>query len=271
MIKNIITILSILFLSQLGFATTSKEKIVAKVNGQAIYEADIRNRITQYLEVNEGLEDSLNYDKIEPGIKEEIIKNIILGDLIIKQAKQAKINDTLEYKQAVKLAENQFMQKLYLEKLVKEALTDAKIQARYNQIAEEYKHKEEYKVSHILVATEKEAQDIKQKLNKGEKFTNLAKEYSKDNNKEDGGNIGYFSKGQMVEPFEQEVFKMKIGEISNPVKTDFGYHIIMLEDKRQAQMPTFAELKPKIVEEITGQFVQKYITDLKNQNKVEFF
>ncbi len=75
----------------------------------------------------------------------------------------------------------------------------------------------------------------------------------------------------MVEPFEKAVFDMEVGNISNPVKTDFGYHIIKLEDKRKAEVPSFAELKIKITEELTSEFIQEYITKLKSENKVEFF
>ncbi len=271
MIKIIITLLAILSFSQLSYADKNENKIVAKVNGKEIHETDIKSKIEKYLEVNSSPEEIPNYDKLEPSAKEEIVKSIILGDLIIDSAKKAKINESKEYKQALKFAENQFMQKLYLEGLVKQAITENKIEAKYNQISAEYKDKYEYKVSHILVATEEEAKTIKKRLDKGEKFVDLAKEFSQDSNKEDGGSLGYFSKGQMVEPFEKAVFDMKIGEISNPVKTDFGYHVILFEDKRKAETPSLAELKPKIIDELTGQFIQEYIEKLKSENKVEFF
>ncbi len=165
MIKKIITILSIITLSltQVCLANDDK-KIIAKINGAPIYEADIKNKIEKFMEVNEGLEEMPSYDKLEPSAKEEIIKSIILGDLIIAQAKKAKIDESLEYKQAIKFAENQFMQKIYLENLVKAAVTEAKVQAKYNQITLEYKNKYEYKVSHILVSSEEEAKTIKKRL-----------------------------------------------------------------------------------------------------------
>jgi peptidyl-prolyl cis-trans isomerase C len=271
MIKKIITILSILTLAQSCFAVVDESKIIAKVNGKSIYEADIQSKIDKFMEVNQGAEGMPSYDKLEPSAKEEIIKSIILGDLISQEAKKAKTDESLEYKQALEFAENQFMQKIYLENLIKAAVTEDKIQKKYKQITLEYKDRYEYKASHILVSTEEEAKAIKKRLDNGEKFVDLAKEFSKDSNKEDGGSLGYFSEGQMVEPFEKAVVGMKIGAVSAPIKTDFGYHIITLEDKRKATVPSLAELKTKIIEELTGQFIQEYITKLKSENKVEFF
>jgi peptidyl-prolyl cis-trans isomerase C len=269
--KNIITLASILFLLSPGLILADKEIIIAKVNNKPIYENDIKNKIKNYLEVTGTQGEIVNYNQLDPSEQKEVIKTIILSDLILTEAKKSNISESEDYKQALTFTENQLMQKLFLENLVKSAITENKIQDAYNKLTQEYKNLYEYKVSHILVSTEKEASSIKKRLSNGENFIELAKEFSQDTNKEDGGSLDYFSKGQMVEPFEKAVFKMKINEISNPVATDFGYHIIMLEDKRKATEPSLEDLKPKIIDELTGQFIQKYIEKIKNKNKVEFF
>lgn len=273
MIKNIIYILSLisLLLPELSLADNNKNEVIAKVNGKAIYESEIKNKVDEYLEVNNTPGETIKFNQLEPNEKKEIIKNIVISDLIIDEAKKSKVNESQAYKQAMKFVENQITQKLFLEKLIKEEITEKKIQDKYKQLTLEYKDAYEYKVSHILVGTEEEAKSIKKKLDKGENFAALAKEYSLDSNKEEGGNLGYFTKGQMVESFEEAAFKLKINEISGPVVTDFGYHIIILEDKRAAVAPTMEELRPKIIDELTGQFIQEYVESLKNKNKVEFF
>jgi parvulin-like peptidyl-prolyl isomerase len=273
MIKKVIYISSLIFMlsPQISLADNNKNEIIASVNGQNIYMHDIQNKIEEYLEVNNTSSEAIKYDQLEQSEKNEVIKNIVIADLIILQAKEAKINESKEYKQTIKFIENQVIQKLFLEQLVKKVITEKAIQEKYQQIAMEYKNLYEYKVSHILVSTEEEAKSIKIKLDNGADFSALAKEYSIDSNKEDGGNLGYFTKGQMVEPFEKAAFNLKLKEISEPVATDFGYHIIILEDKRLAVAPTIEELKPKIIDELTGQIIQKYIQELKNKYKVEFF
>ncbi len=274
MIKKLISYIIVIAMGQFCFAsedTKSEDKIVAKIDGKPVHESEIREKIQNYIELNAlGNEEMMSYDKLDKEVKEEIIRSVVVGDLIIQEAKQAKVNEELEYKKGLQLAENQLMQRVFIEKIVKKNLTEEKLQAKYKEIVAEQANKYEYKVSHILVKTEDEAKQIEKKLSKGEDFAALAKEYSLDNNKEDGGSLAYFSTGQMVPSFEQAVEKLKIGEISGPIKTDFGYHIIKLEDKRKAAVQSFDELKGKISEDISAQFIQEYIEQLKAKSKVEF-
>ena len=95
----------------------------------------------------------------------------------------------------------------------------------------------------ILVATEKEAQDIEARLAKGEKFEDLAKKYSLDGSKDYGGDLGYFTAAEMVPEFSKAAFALKVGEISQPVKTDFGWHIIRLEDRKQGAAQPYDQVK----------------------------
>ena len=274
MIKRIIISIVIMVMTQLAFAnqvTKPEDKIVAKIDGKPVYESEIREKIQAYMEMNAlSNQEMMSYDRLDKEVKEEIIKSIVVGDLIVQEAKQEKVKETLEYKKGLQMAENQLMQKIFIEQIVKKNLTEEKLQAKYKEIVAEQANKYEYKVSHILVNTEEEAREIEKKLSKGESFAALAKQYSLDNNKEEGGSLAYFSNGQMVPSFEQAVEKLKVGEISGPIKTDFGYHIIKLEDKRKLAIQSFEELKNKISEEISAQFIQEYIEQLKAKNKVEF-
>ena len=275
MLKKIITSCFIIALAQFSFAedvAKKDDKIIAKINGKAIYESEVKEKITRYAGMNAlGENDNFNYDTLGKDVKDEIIKRIIFGEMILTEAQKLKLNESVEYKQALDLAGKQLLQKMYLDKVIKENITEAKLQEKYKQMAAEQANKEEYKASHILVKTEDEAKDIKKKLDKGGDFSALAKEFSLDSNKDDSGSLGYFSKGQMVAAFEEATAALKVGEISGPVKTDFGYHIIKLEDKRKAKAPEFEQIRSKLYDDLAAQFLEDYLAKLKIQNKVELF
>lgn len=274
MLKQIFLSFFIILLSQLSFADQAKpnqDKIVAKVNGKPIYESEVNEKIAKFLEFNGmGKDSKFSYETLNPDMKKEIVKNVILSDLVLKEAQQSKIDQDEEYKKTLQFTANQLMQKFYLERMIKQSITEDKIVAEYKKYAESQANIEEYKVSHILVKTEEEAKNIKKKLDGGADFAALAKEYSLDNNKDSGGELDFFVKGQMVPPFEQETEKLKIGEISNPVKTDFGYHIIKLIDKRPVKLLSLDDMREKIEDDLSAKYIQDYINKLEQDNKVEF-
>jgi parvulin-like peptidyl-prolyl isomerase len=271
MTKKILISLLISIVSNFACAKT-EDKILAKVDGKEIHESELKETITSYAMMSAPSDDqAFNYDNLSKEIKDEIVKSIVLGDLILKEAKVAKTTETKEYKAAVQFAEKQLTQKFYIDKILKENISETKMKERYKEIVAQQANKEEYKASHILVKTEEEAKDVKKKLDKGVDFKTLAKELSLDGNKDDGGSLGYFSAGQMVPEFEKATADLKIGQISNPVKTDFGYHIIKLDDKRKVEVASFEKMRSKIYDSMASQFIQDYFLKLQKQNKVEFF
>ena len=266
-------IISLLISIAANFAYAKDEdKVLAKIDGKEIHESELKETITSYAMISAPSDDqTFNYDNLNQEMKDEIVKSIVLGDLILKEAKTAKTTETKEYKMAVQFAEKQLTQKFYIDKVIKEHITESKMKDRYKEIVAQQDNKEEYKASHILVKTEEEAKTIKKKLDKGTDFITLAKEFSLDGNKDDGGSLGYFSAGQMVPEFEKATAALKVGQISDPIKTDFGYHIIKLEDKRKVELPSFEKMRSKIYDSMASQFIQEYLSQLQKQNKVEFF
>ena len=125
------------------------------------------------------------------------------------------------------------------------------------------KGKEEVKASHILVDTEEKAKEAKKKLSKGSKFADVVKEFSNDQStKASGGTLGYFIEGQLVPEFEKKAFSMKVGEISDPVKTQFGWHIIKVEDKRKVKAPSKEEAKQSVVSKLNRDALEKFFDEL---------
>ena len=156
-----------------------------------------------------------------------------------------------------------------------ELLSEEEIQAHFDANKEKYAKPEEVSASHILVDDEKACQEIYNKIKNNEMdFATAAKEHSSCPSKEQGGSLGSFSRGRMVPEFEEAAFNMEIGEISEPVKTQFGYHIIKLDEKTPAQEVKLDQVKQTIANELMTMkqrevYVAK-VEELKNKYRVDY-
>ena len=161
------------------------------------------------------------------------------------------------------------MRDTYFEKNIRGGVTDKKLREIFDREIKKFKPAEEVRARHILVKKEEEALDMIERLNRGEEFTTLAREHSQGPSGRNGGDLGFFTKGQMDKSFEEMAFSLERGEISAPVKSSFGWHIIKVEDKRMTKAPTFEGLQ----DQIKGQLVQarsrKITADLRKGAKVE--
>ena len=200
-------------------------------------------------------------------VKEELVNREVLAQAAARRGldKNPDIAAQMEMaKQAV------LVRALFEEEVKKNPITDAQLEQQY-EVFKGSMGANEYKVRHILVDKEDDAKAIIVELNKGGDFAKLAKEKSKDpGSKDNGGDLDWGPSARYVKPFADAVTSMQKGQTTaTPVKTDFGYHVIRLDDVRPLQVPPFAELKEQFRQRAQQQKVQKLVADLRSKAKIE--
>src|SRR5262252_4700405 len=196
-----------------------------------------------------------------------------LADVIIlaQAADQHQLANRPDVKQRIEFERHKALMETLLQDAGKAAMTDDAMHKVYDEAIKQTPNEQEVHARHILVATEGEAKDIEALLKGGADFAKLAKEKSKDPGAAEGGDLGYFTKDQMVPEFADVAFKMYPGQLSNPVKTQFGWHVIKVEDKRIKQPPEFEKVKDQIEAYLARKAQSDFITKLRQSAKVERF
>ncbi|OIU68590.1 peptidylprolyl isomerase [Rossellomorea aquimaris] len=268
--KKSITLWSILgfvvitgaLLAAFGF---SKEEVVAKVGKESISKDELYSTLVD--QYGDAALDTLIAEKIVEleGEKKDItIKDSEIEDELQSIKESYGGDEAFDEALASSGASVDGLKKnietyLTTEKLLKDrvSITDDQIKEYFDENKDSFAQAEQVEASHILVEDEKTAQEVKKKLDDGGDFAELAKEYSTDtSNAESGGELGFFAKGEMVEEFEDKAFAMKKGEISDPVKTEFGYHIIKVTDKKEAKKAVLEDHKDEIKDILVDQAMQ---------------
>lgn len=233
--------------------------IAARVNGEIISIEDIKKGY----EANPQIAAQVPFDQFYP----KAVDIYVNGTLLYQAASAANVQETPEYKEQLKVAQEDLARKVYLEQIVKEKVNEAAIKEVYdNTYLKNFESKKEAKAKHILVSDEKTANEVISKLNKGGDFDKLAKEYTKDSSVE----LGYFSEDIMVPEFSKAAFALKKGEYTKkPVKTQFGYHIILTEDFRDSQPLPLQDVEPQIRNMLTQKVVAETFDGLYKNGKIE--
>lgn len=231
------------------------DEIVAEVEGENITKEELYNLLVE--QNGKQVLDSLIVEKI---INLEIKKNDIkVSDEKVQEEfdklkenynGEDMFNEAIEsHGITVETIKEDIAMNIKMKKLIEPyiSISDEEISTYFEDKKDMLNQKEQVKASHILVETKEKAEEVKQKISTGEDLAELAKEYSMDNsNKDKGGELGFFSRGQMLPEFEEVAFSLKIGEISEPVKTQLGYHIIRVDEKKEAKEAKFEDSKEQI-------------------------
>lgn len=250
-----------------GLASTpalaaDKDPVVAVVNGSEIH----ASALTAY---QHSLPPQMAAQVPYPALLDSFINN----QLIYDQAKKEGTDKDADVKATLKQLEQQIMIKAWMSKKLKTEITDEAVKAGYDKFLADFKPQEEVRARHILTETEDQAKAVIADLKKGADFTETAKAKSKDPSaKQNGGDLGYFTKDEMVPQFAEAAFAMKAGELSAaPVKSQFGWHVIKVEDRRMASPPSFEQARPVIRDQLAEQTAERLVTDIRAKAKVKRF
>ena len=245
---------------RVAFAQDS-DPVVARVNGVDIRESDLA-----FAEEEIGS----NIPSIPPEQKRDYLINYLADVIVLSQAaEEQKLADRPDVKHRLAFDRNRLLMEALLQNVGKSALSDSAEHQVYDEAIKQVKNEEEVHARHILVPTEDEAKAIVAQLKGGADFATLAKEKSKDSGAAEGGDLGYFTKDQMVPEFADVAFKLDKGQISDPVKTQFGWHVIKVEDKRVKPTPTFEQVKPQIENYVAHRAQAEMVENLRKTAKIE--
>jgi peptidyl-prolyl cis-trans isomerase C len=248
------------FVACVPFTASADDVVVAQINGVDIKQSDLDFAAS---EVGAQLANFPPEDR-----RRMLLQFVIENELMAEAAVKAGLDSGQSFEDRLKYHRRRTLRDAYFDKSVRNAVPDEEAKKIYEAKVAGMKPEEEIHARHILVATEAEAKEVQERLKKGEDFATVAKEKSKDPSAE-GGDLGFFSRGQMLKPFEDAAFALKEGEISDPVQTQFGWHIIKVEDKRTKQPPEFEKVKDQIEAFLARKAQTDFITKLRQTAKVE--
>jgi len=237
------------------------DEVVARVDGTPITRRQLRLA-----------EDELGQDlaQLPPEARNQLVLQYVVElNLLADAARQAGLDQTEDYGDLARYYELRALRDIFFQEEIRENVTDDSAKELYDERIGSAEPEPEVKARHILVETEDEAKAIIQKLDDGADFAELAKQESTGPSSANGGDLGFFTKEQMVTPFADAAFAMDKGEISDPVKTRFGWHVIKVEDKRDREPPKFADIKERLKASLIRQRLQQRMAELRDAAKIE--
>lgn len=248
---------------------SENNNLVAIVNGKEISKGDVAKFLNDI-----GPQLAMQFQSPE-GIK-RVINEMVNQELFYLDAVKLNLENDEEFKKILEITKENLLKDYAITKLISGvSATDEELQDYYNKNINSFNSQETVTASHILVESDENSKEILAELEEGLSFEDAAKKYSTCPSKESGGALGEFTKGQMVKEFEDAAFSMKVGEISDPVKTQFGYHIIKLTGKNPAKTSSFNEVKEQVNDRVVKTKQQDLylnkVKELMNVYDVEIF
>jgi peptidyl-prolyl cis-trans isomerase C len=257
-IFGVLTAIALLFAP---LAARADDPVLARVNGVEIHESDLA-----FAEEEIGS----NMPQMPPEQKRDYLITYLTDVVIVSQAAEKQgIANRDDVKRRLAFDHNRVLMEAMLTDTAKAALTDDAMHKVYDEATKQMASEQEVHARHILVASEDEAKAIEEQLKKGADFAALAKEKSKDPGAADGGDLGYFTKDQMVPEFADAAFKLEKGQISDPVHTQFGWHVIKVEDKRTKPTPPFDQVKAQLANYVEHRAQAEMVDNLRKNATVE--
>lgn len=244
-------------------AYAQSNKVIATVNGAEVYQSDYDLAATLLARETANMTEDQ---------RKQTILAVITDTLLMSQlAEEAGTDKTNDYQQRLKFTIRRVKRDIYIQHNVTDKVTDAEIEERYNALLKANPPARQVHARHILLKTEEEAKAVIKDLEGGADFVVLAKQKSTGPSGPKGGDLGFFGKGQMVPPFDKAVFAMKKGEITKtPVKTNFGWHVIKLEDERTQDVPTLADVSEQLRQILSTERLKAFMEAARAKAKIEY-
>jgi peptidyl-prolyl cis-trans isomerase C len=242
--------------------TAEDDPVEAVVNGTALHRSDV---IASARDLPRAYQDQI--EQIYPALVERLIDLTLL----LEEGKRRNLQDDPTVKERVAAYEGQVMREVLLDQHLKEQMTEEAIRARYDRFVTEFQPQTEIHARHILVATEEEGKAIVAELDAGGDFAAIAQAKSTDTGSgAQGGDLGFFTAEQMVPQFSQAAFALEPGTYSKaPVQSEFGWHVIKVEEKRETAPPSFEEARPEMENQLQQELVSELVTGLRDSATIE--
>jgi peptidyl-prolyl cis-trans isomerase C len=260
-LKHTLAAVALMAFAGVAQAQDSNDQIVAKVNGYNITAKEV----------------ALASDDLRPQLEQIpanlrfafVVEYLIERHLLAQEALKSQITESDEYKRRLKFYQAKALRDAYFTNELAPSVSEEAVRAAYEREAAKVPSEKRARARHILVNSEEDAQAVVKRLEAGEKFEDVAKQVSLDGSREYGGDLGFFTAGEMVPEFSKAVFAMKKGDVSPPVKTDFGWHIIRLEDVQEGGAQPFDSVKDPIRLVLLRKAVQDKVIELRTTGKIE--
>jgi len=228
--------------------------VVARVGDQTITEGDLAFAAEDMAQ---------DLAQMPPEERRAFLVRILIDMKVMSAAaREAGMDQTEIFAQRREYLEERALRRAYFAEAIAASVTEEAVRAEYDAYVAQFEPVDEIRASHILVETEEEANTLKAELDGGADFATLAREHSIDPGAANGGDLGFFGRGMMVQPFEEAAFALGDGAISAPVQSQFGWHIIKLEEKRQSQPPAFEQVAPQIQNQLLMQTFTETVDEL---------
>jgi peptidyl-prolyl cis-trans isomerase C len=236
--------------------------VVATIDSETITDADLQLAEIEWRDRVAGL---------PPDVRRRVLLELLLDtQLMAKAATDEKLLSQAQQTSLERFSARLALQRLYLQKKIKERTSEAEVRALYEAQIKTLPAEEEVRASHILVDTLEQASDLARKISGGADFADLARRYSHDPTTNlFGGDLGYFVKSQMISEIEQAAFALQRGQISKPVKTKFGWHLVRVDDRRPGPVPTFDDVKVELTDLLVQRKTQEAMVALREKAKVK--
>jgi peptidyl-prolyl cis-trans isomerase C len=257
------TVALLLAIAPAGPAALAQDRVVAKVNGKTITDADMK---LAEAEIGSDLGSLPEATK-----RRVLVEFLIENQLFADAAELQKLGSGAAFEERLQYWRRRALRDAYFDTTVKGAISEADAKRFYDSQVGAAKGEEEVRARHILVESKEKARELFEKLAHGSDFAQLAKEHSKDpGSKEQGGELGYFGRGQMVPQFEEAAFALKKGEVSEPFQSQFGWHIVRVDDRRMRATASFEEVRDRVVAAMIHRKAQQIAGDLRGKAQIEY-